>query len=227
MSRILVVIVAALGINACAVVPEQIQIADDTILVPFEQVISNPQAVSAIGEKARWGGRIVSVQNKEKVSEIEVFFFPSSGNGKPKTGDESQGRFKALVPGFVDPLVFEKDRLITIVGEVATSEDGIIGEQVYTYPTLNAVGYYMWKQSSDIEVQHIGYQPFFYGAPFYGSAWNNWYSPWRPGFYRSRVRVIKNNGHSQGSQVSRPSQQAVRNNSATRSSPSQPALKQR
>jgi outer membrane lipoprotein len=171
--------------------------------VPFSQIINSPQAQAAVGEKARWGGRIVSVENKQDASEIEVIFFPAGLNGKPRTGEESEGRFKAIVPGFVDPLVFEKDRLITIVGNVSEPATGIIGEQAYTYPTLNAVGYYMWKQSSDLEVRNVGYQPFFFGSPFYRMGWSSWYDPWGPSFHRSRVRVIEHNGHSQGSRVER------------------------
>lgn len=241
MKRILVMVAAALSLGGCAMVPEPIQIAENTPLVPFEQIIQNPEAVAAVGEKARWAGRIVGVQNKAEVSEIEVIFFPSASNGKPQTSEESGGRFKALVPGFVDPLVFEKDRLITIVGEVAPSESGIIGEQNYTYPTLSAVGYFMWKQTTDVQVQNIGnigYEPFFFGSPFHRrgwSAWHNpWYSPWNTGFHRSRVRVIKNNGHTQGSRVSggnsatrSSSATTQRSSSATRSTPSQPATQQR
>ncbi|WP_371192874.1 Slp family lipoprotein [Glaciecola sp. SC05] len=234
MNRVLIIMFAGLLLSGCASVPEQIKIPENAVLVPFNQIINNPEAVSAIGEKARWGGRIVSVQNKQKVSEIEVIFFPEASNGKPKTGEESPGRFKAVVPGFVDPLVFEKDRLITIVGEVATSETGIIGEQNYTYPTLSAVGYFMWQQTSDVQVQNIGYDPFLFGMPFHNRGWSTWYNPWHSGFHSSRVRVIRNNGHSQGSRVerSRGSSSSSSNSnrqpsSAQRTTPSQPATQQR
>lgn len=220
MKRLLVLVTAALSLGACSIVPEPIQLAEGSPLVSFNQIIDDPSGLSVVGEKARWGGRIVGVQNKQDASEIEVIFFPEASNGKPRTGEESKGRFKAIVPGFVDPLVFEKDRLITIVGDVAAPETGIIGEQNYIYPTLSAMGYYMWKQSTDVEVQNIGFQPFGYGMPFYRSAWGSLYSPWHSGFHRSRIRVISNNGHSQGSSVQPPAKPS--SPSAPVSSPGRP-----
>jgi len=221
-----------LGLGGCATVPEPIQIPENTRLVEYEQVINSPEAVAVLGEKARWGGRIVGVQNKAEVSEIEVVFFPESSNGKPQTSQQSEGRFKAIVPGFVDPLVFEKDRLITIVGEVSEPVVGIIGEQNYTYPTLNAVGYFMWKQTSDVQIQNIGFEPFLFGPRFgvrgFHPWYSPWYSPWHNGFHHSRVRVIRNNGHSQGG---RASYQRSRTNqtvgSGTPSRGSQPASVQK
>ncbi len=217
MRKAICTIALAFSISACTVVPKQIQVAEDTPLVPFEQVITNTNATNSIGEKARWGGKIVSVQNREELSEIEVVYFPESSNGKPRTGEESSGRFKALVPGFVDPLVFEQNRLITIIGNITEPAEGIIGEQSYTYPTLNAVGYYMWQQSTEVEVRNVGYQPFLYGygSPFYRGGYHSWYRPWGYGygFQRSRVRVTSHNGHSQGGRVERPNSS---NNTTTR-----------
>ena len=205
------------AVSACSVVPEPIQVADENTLVPFEDVFNNLESDAQVGKKARWGGRIVAVENKKDVSEIEVVFFPESSVGKPRIGEESGGRFKAVVDGFVDPLVFEQNRLITVVGEVGKAQTGIIGEQDYTYPTLNALGYYMWRQTTEVDVDQIGFVPFngrgfygsaffgspFYVSPFYRHAWSPWYNPWGPNL-RTRVRVIHNDGHTQGAKVNPP-----------------------
>jgi outer membrane lipoprotein len=205
------------GVSACTVVPEPIQVADTNTLVSFEEVANNLESDVQVGKQARWGGRIVAVENKKDVSEIEIVFFPESSSGKPRIGQESGGRFKAVVDGFVDPLVFEQNRLITVVGEVGAAQTGIIGEQNYTYPTLNAVGYYMWRQTSEVEVDQIGFVPFtgrgffgrafygnpFYVSPFYRSAFSPWYDPWGPSFH-TRLRVVHKDGHTQGAKVTLP-----------------------
>lgn len=214
MKKLLPLCVLIFAVSACTVVPEPIQVADANILVPFEDVANNLESSAQLGKKARWGGRIVGVENKKEVSEIEIVFFPESSSGKPRIGQESGGRFKAVVDGFVDPLVFEKNRLITVVGEVAVAQTGIIGEQNYTYPTLNAVGYHMWQQTSEVEVDQIGFMSFngrgfyssafygnpFYVNPFYRHAFSPWYDPWRSSF-RTRLRVTHKDGHSQGAKV--------------------------
>lgn len=204
-----IIIVAALG--ACAIVPDSIDVADASKLVPFDRVnkvkTQSPDSNISLGEKARWGGKIVAVENKKDASEIEIVFFPETDYGKPKTSMPSMGRFKAVVEGFVDPLVFEQGRLITVVGEVGNMQTGIIGEQEYAYPTLNAKGYYMWKETTDIKVEldTFGFYPFGYHSGFNRSYFNPWYDPWYTRNQRYRMRVNKYNGHSQGSTVS-PSQ---------------------
>ncbi|GAB54699.1 outer membrane lipoprotein [Glaciecola punicea ACAM 611] len=210
----LIMLVAALSALAgCATVPNSITVAENTKLISFDDVsndIANIQpdaaiSLSSIDGKARWGGKIVSVVNKKDVSEIEVVFFPEDRQGKPKTGLPSTGRFKAIVAGFVDPLVFEKGRLITVVGDVSENVEGIIGEQRYMYPTLEAKGYYMWKETTDVnvEIDSFAFSPFIYGAGFHRGFFNPWYNPWMLQRQRGRARIERFNGHSQGSKVRR------------------------
>lgn len=215
-------------VTGCVNVPNEIDVAENTNLVPFDKVNASivnvgPSTDASLttdnsGQKARWGGKIVSVVNKKDVSEIEVVFFPENSYGKPKTGMPSSGRFKAVVEGFVDPLVFEQGRLITVVGEVGQSQSGIIGEQDYLYPTLNAMGYYMWKESTNINVEldTFGFSPFSYRSGFNNSFFNPWYDPWYRRHQRARIRVDKYNGHSQGGQVKRTRQSTSSNTSAIR-----------
>lgn len=218
MKKFLSLMVVLLGVSACTVVPDPIQVAEDAQLVSFEEVKGDVAQNQQLGKNARWGGRIASVENKKDVSEIEIVFFPESSSGKPRIGKESGGRFKAIVSGFIDPLVFEQGRLITVVGEVGEAQNGIIGEQDYIYPTVNAIGYHMWKQTTNIDVDPVGFVPFHYGRgfyghslfanpwhvnPFYHAAWGPWADPWATGF-RSRIRVTHNEGHSQGARVAPP-----------------------
>lgn len=177
--------------------PENIEVAEVDNLVTYVDSKSG----SLEGKKARWGGKIVSVQNKKDVSEIEIVYFPEARSGKPRTGEPSDGRFKAVVSGFVDPLVFEEGRLITVVGEVGATSVGIIGEQEYQYPVLNAVGYHMWKETSDVRVDTFAFSPFGFHYGFNRGFYNPWYSPWHHSHLRQRLRVTKHNGHSQGGMV--------------------------
>lgn len=221
-------ILSAGVLSACVSVPSEIDVAKNTNLIPFENVSNSKGAVGPntgavatqvnTGKKARWGGKIVSVVNKKDVSEIEVVFFPENKYGKPITSMPSAGRFKAVVDGFVDPLVFEQGRLITVVGEVGTEQTGIIGEQSYIYPTLSAMGYYMWKESTNINVEldTFGFTPFGYRSGFNHNFFNPWYDPWYRRHQRARIRIDKYNGHSQGGQVRR--QTGVRQSSGASSS---------
>ena len=199
MKLLSILIPFTLLIGGCSMTPENIEVGEVDKLVTY---VDSKQGDLA-GRKARWGGKIVSVENKKDVSEIEIVYFPEARSGKPRTGEPSEGRFKAVVTGFVDPLVFEEGRLITVVGEVGTTSVGIIGEQEYQYPVLNAVGYHMWKETSDVRVESFAFSPFGFHYGFNRGFYNPWYSPWHNSHLRQRVRVIKHNGHSQGGVVTR------------------------
>ncbi len=201
MKKLMMTVMMVTILSGCANVPDPIAVSPNDVLVPYVQV-ANASAMSPQNQKARWGGKIVSVENKEKVSEIEVVFFPEGRNGKPNVGDASVGRFIARVEGFVDPLVFEQGRLITVVGEVGTKTEGIIGEQSYLYPTLNAMGYHMWKETQDVEVDTFSFAPFGYHSRFNVGYFNPFYRNFFPYHQRTRFRMIKNRGHSQGARVS-------------------------
>lgn len=205
--RNILFVVIALTMSGCAIVPQQIDVDDTSSLINFEQISQQPNkapdTATQHDKKARWGGKIVSVQNKKEVSEIEIVFFPENRFGKPQTGSPSVGRFKAVVTGFIDPLVFEQGRLITIVGQVSDSQTGVIGEQEYIYPTLNAKGYYMWKDVTEtrVELDSFAFSPFGFHAGIRHSYFRPWYNTWHLRNQRMRARIERRNGHSQGGYV--------------------------
>lgn len=177
------VLALALIAAGCANVPEQIEVANDTNLVSFESVL-NSEGTSQ-GATARWGGEIITVENKKDYSEIEILHYPSNNYGKPHSTQNSKGRFKVRVAEFIDPLVFEKGRLITFLGEIGAPAEGLIGEQIYVYPVLVATGYHMWKDTEEYEVSGFYYSPL---SPYWGFGLGHRY--WGSyGFYHDRARI--------------------------------------
>jgi outer membrane lipoprotein len=179
-------------VGGCAIVPDQIKVSDNENLIPFESIISGNE--TGQGAKARWGGEIVNVENKEEYSEVEILQYPSNPYGKPRTNLDSAGRFKVQVAGFIDPLVFEKGRLITFLGELGEPSEGIIGEQTYIYPVLLASGYYMWKETEEYRMSGFYYSDL---SPYWGMGIRR--DHWRPyGFFHTRatIRVQTNKSRS-------------------------------
>lgn len=177
------VLALALIAAGCANVPEQIEVANDTNLASFESVLNGDG--TSQDATARWGGEIINVENKKDYSEIEVLHYPSNNYGKPRSTQNSTGRFKVRVAEFIDPLVFEKGRLITFLGEIGAPAEGIIGEQVYVYPVLVARGYHMWNDTEEYEVSGFYYSPL---SPYWGFGLGHRY--WGSyGFYHDRARI--------------------------------------
>ncbi len=176
---LLAVVVLATG---CSVVPDDIDVPDDTNLVSYNRAVTGGEAI--IGQQARWGGIIVGVENKPEKTFVEIVNFQLNHYGKPNTGEETIGRFKVEMDGFVDPIHFEKGRLITFVGQVEKPVAGMVGEQPYMYPLLKADNYHLWRKNS---VNYI--HPLFFDyrmgwySPFYYGAYRPFSSPWGFGIY--------------------------------------------
>lgn len=99
-----------------------------------------PQQVSLLQAApegtVNWGGRIIDIRSAGESTELEILGFPLSRSGVPDSDRDSEGRFIAVRDGFVDPLVFDKGRLITVVGRLSDIRDGYIDGRGYRWPVL-------------------------------------------------------------------------------------------
>jgi len=119
----------------------------------------------------RWGGEILETDNRVNETRITVLASPLSKGGEPGITDNSEGRFIAIIPVFLDPKVYASGRLLTVSGTLLRFEERKVGEFAYRYPVVQADSYYLWPE----EV-----------TPPYGYPYPGWYDPWYydPWFYR-------------------------------------------
>lgn len=171
----------ALTISACSVIPEELQTPEGTNLVSFERALRQP--AEAVGETARWGGVIASVSNTDNGTVIEVVNFDLKNWGRPLISDESNGRFRAVLESFVDPMVYQKGRSITVVGQVVEPVEGTIDEFKYLFPTIAVTSKKLWSEERKSDVQ-IDYSPLWFRHQFYGP-YPYYYPP------RGRVRTLE------------------------------------
>ena len=68
-------VLLAFSLSACSIIPETINSIDESKLVPFESLSASESAIES--GIARWGGKIVSVQNLKDHSEIEILHLPT------------------------------------------------------------------------------------------------------------------------------------------------------
>ncbi len=131
-------------LSGCASPPSAIAVQDDIALLNYELLRQNIEDnvltdKALLNQKARWAGKIVSVQNNDAFSKITISYYPSSTGGRPETKQQSSGQFVAIVPGYVESRVFKKGRLVTVLGNTI---------EPLNYPSLFTDGLYMWKDIS-------------------------------------------------------------------------------
>ncbi len=152
--------------SGCVQIPDALQVDESTPLTEFAEVRNDAQ--QHVGTKARWGGVIAKVENRANNTMLEIVNFELKSSARPLVKDETQGRFRIYYNGLLDPVIYKKGRSITAVGNIAPSEQGMIGEHEYLYPVLNASALHLWKKVRKVDA-YVFHQPFWYTP----SLWHN------------------------------------------------------
>ena len=113
-------------------------------------------------QNIRWGGRIISVENKESTTWIEILANPLNRYGRPGSNDDYQGRFIAKIDGFLDPEHYSKDRKLSIYGTIDTELVKKIDDHSYSYPLVSAKAYYLWPKNRTTRYRYPYYYNYFY-----------------------------------------------------------------
>jgi outer membrane lipoprotein len=159
--------VAVTAAGCAAGVPKAIREAPPTPVTPAQ--IRTGALEATAGQRVRWGGIILEVHNRERVTDIEILAYPLDSAGEPRTGASAEGRFIARVDRFVDPAEYPQERLLTVSGTFAGVETRPVGDYPYRFPVVDAEVLHLWPEPREV----YPYPPWPY----------SWYDPWYP-FYR-------------------------------------------
>ncbi|MFT5426576.1 MAG: outer membrane lipoprotein [Gammaproteobacteria bacterium] len=158
MAQRFIMTLASLVLSGCA---SQIPVSIESRPNPdleFHQVKQNVEAFQ--NQQVRWGGKIISVENKEDSTWIEILANPLNSYGEPGSNTDYEGRFIARIDGFLDPEHYTKDRKLTIFGTVETEFVKRIDDHPYSYPLVSAKVYYLWPEYRAVQYQY--YDPYYY-----------------------------------------------------------------
>lgn len=133
--------VVAAALTACA--PAPIYKPNPTTVT-----ITPSQVAAAAGQYRNanviWGGRVIGVKNLSDHSEIEVLDFPLDNSQRPRLKDRGNGRFIAVLPGFVEPMDYPPGTLITVSGQITGVRDGAVGNAAYRFPLVAVQQHHTW-----------------------------------------------------------------------------------
>jgi outer membrane lipoprotein len=174
----------ALGLAACATVPQPLN-------GQFQQV-APANAAAANGTHVRWGGRIVATEPGPQETCIYALARPLDSSARPSMRGDSMGRFVACHSGFYDPEVFAKGREVTITGTLDGTITRKVGEYDYPYPKIDADVIYLWPRERPMQAGYYR-DPFWYD-PFWGPRIYDpfWYAPPRVIVVHSKPKAPSN-----------------------------------
>lgn len=146
----------------------------------LQQVLAEPDDYR--GRAVRWGGTLLTTENRESDTWLTILALPLDDNGKPRDGDLSPGRFIAVIPRFLEPTLYSQERKITVTGTIQGSETRKVGEFPYRYPIVQVEHDFIWpaepELSDDYRYPRWRYDPWYYDPwyyPYYRPIHPHWY----------------------------------------------------
>ncbi len=91
------------------------------------------------------GGQIIETQVKEGETRVQVLQRPLGSAQSPDVTAPSQGRFIVVYKRFVDPLIYEKGRKITVAGVVDGAQVIMLNSGPTNLPVLLERETHLWK----------------------------------------------------------------------------------
>jgi outer membrane lipoprotein len=138
----------------------------------FPEVLKDPAAYT--GAVVLWGGVIIKTIPLAEGSEIFVLQTPLDHTERPEADMQSQGRFIAKSPSFLDPEIYKNGKRITLAGEIIGKETLPLDKSKYTYPVVAIKELHLWK-NRQVYTYPYPYYDWYYG-PGWGWRWG-WYGP--------------------------------------------------
>ena len=101
------------------------------------------------GKKVLWGGTIINVKNLTSYSQLEILAYPLGSAHLPERDEKPLGRFLARHTGFLEPTDYQPGRLVTLVGQLHSVQQGKVGEASYAYPLIISDQIHLWPRNAE------------------------------------------------------------------------------
>lgn len=141
--KMLAVVVASFALGACTVAPAFQTVPSNS--APAVHIVAESSA-QWINKPVLWGGMIMEVRNFENHSEIEVLAYPLDARQRPMLEAPDEGRFIALLPGYVESQDFPEGRFLSVIGYLTGDRSGVVREQTYVWPEVDVRELHVWPR---------------------------------------------------------------------------------
>lgn len=169
-------LVVATLLSGCVTIPDVIKGTSPTPQEDLVRVMSAPQLY--MGQEARFGGTVISVENQQGKTRLEIASLPLDSGARPVLGVASRGRIYAVVNQFLDPVDY-RGQLVTVVGPITGTADGKIGNASYKFLTIQVEGLKRWRVIRQVVMPPQPVEPWMWGPHYWPAGYGmwGWYNP--------------------------------------------------
>jgi outer membrane lipoprotein len=82
--------------------------------------------------------------NRETQTEVTVLAYPLDAAQRPVPAAGTRGRFIIVLPGYVERHDYPDGLFVTLIGRLAGSRAGQVGEHAYVFPLVEAAHVHRW-----------------------------------------------------------------------------------
>jgi len=130
-------------LGACTSLPQAMK---DARVVDISYAQASQNIDSYKDAPVRWGGVIIDVENEENISLVQALFYPLNYLGRPKL-DGPHGKFFVIKSTeFLDPVIYTKNKEITVVGTLNGGIERTVGKKVIQVPLLLSTATHLWTE---------------------------------------------------------------------------------
>lgn len=133
----------ALALAGCATAPAFQALPTDAAPA-VNHVAAAPE--SWINRPVVWGGMIMEVRNFPNHSEIELLAYPLDDKQRPRLELADEGRFIALLPGYVEAQEFPDGRFLSLIGRITGERRGPLRNETYVWPEVDVERLHLWPR---------------------------------------------------------------------------------
>ena len=123
-----------------------------------------------IGLYVRWGGQIISSEKVGDVTQLTVFNYPLSADGRPvlspSENEFNGGRFIVEVSDYDEE---STPRLLTVYGQVSGEKTLVNGPKTLTIPVITAVNSQEWNSENVRDQRGVAYYDLGYSTGHFNS----------------------------------------------------------
>jgi outer membrane lipoprotein len=143
-------------VTGCATGISQQSRSKVTYMGTFSKLQKTPDVYD--GEVVIFGGKILETKVSSTLSELTVLQLAIDNSGRPVNLDQSHGRFLVQSEQLLDPAIYQKGMLLTVVGMLKGSKVRAIGDFDYAYPLLEAIEIKLWPKEVQTQPRfHFGF----------------------------------------------------------------------